>query len=129
MVNEEMTPKYDEMLDMQEQGFKQLLMNRIEQPNRESLLEEMIAHEERTHSAEKTMLGKEINSAVRMVLDVFSREKSKGAIELLEKTRKTLVETGQDSADLVVEAILAKATSDFVHLGTHREFQSLTNSS
>ncbi len=129
MLTEEMTPKYGQMLSMPEEDFKKLLLVRLEHPHRQKLLGEMIEHEERTHSAEKTMLGKEINQTTRMVLDVFNREKSKEIVELLEKTRMTLAETTQDATDLVRDAMLAKATSDFVHLGTQREFQSLTKPS
>jgi len=113
---------YVQMLELEDEAeFKKLLMQRLRlaPEERERLLEEMIDHETRTKSAEKTMSGKEITPQVRLVLNVFNRERSSEVADFLAKFKTVL---GNGGPDFVQDAMLAKAASDRVHLGMHREF-------
>lgn len=117
-------PTYDEMLEMDEEKCGEWILLRTEKPNREKLIEEMIDHEERTKSFEKTMAGKEITGEQRMVLDIFDRMKSLSTIQLLSKLEETL--EGEEK-DIVQEAIFAKTASDLVHLGANKMFWDIVN--
>jgi len=112
-------PTYEVMLEMNADDFKKWVLLRSEKPNRDKFLEEMIEHEEKTHSFRKT--GKaELTDGEQITMNVFDREMSRGVVAWLEKMNEFLPE--EDRKDFVLEAILAKATSDHVKLGTHREF-------
>jgi len=111
---------YEEMLKMNENELRTWTLYRIQKENREKLLEEMIAHEEKTGSLRKTV-RKEITSGEQTVLNVFDREKSSGTVNALGKMGEILLEDDKEEKDFVMDAIFAKITSDHVGLGEKME--------
>lgn len=110
-------PTYPEMLDLNEEDFKQWLVMRSSAENRESLLEEMVDHEERTHSFRRTA-KKELNEGQILALSLFDRNKSKQAMELFNKLNEIDVEGEDpvDKVDLVLNTMMGKAASDYARL-------------
>jgi pantothenate kinase len=105
---------YDEMLDLSQEDFRNLLLIRDEY-NRTDLLEEMIDHEERTGSFKKTAKAG-TSGAEQAILDIFDRQKGAHIIETFKKVKNALTEGDKEGIDLVQHAIYAKAASDHVGL-------------
>ncbi len=104
---------YDEMLELDEEDFKNLLAIRDEY-SRVKLLEEMIEHEERTCSFRKTAAGKEVSGSAQAILDVFDKQKSPHIVQAFGTLKSALTEEEKQGIDLVEHAIYAKAASDHV---------------
>jgi hypothetical protein len=113
-------PTYEEMLKMKEDELQTWMLYRVQKENRGELLEEMIAHEEKTGSLRKTV-RKEITEGEQAVLNVFDREKSAGIVKFLGKMGEILLEYHKEEKDFVMEAIFAKIASDHVGLGEKME--------
>ena len=118
-------PTYEEMLELDEDEFKAWLFVKSKGDNQKETLDEMITHEERTHSFAKT--GKEDDPAhIKMIVDVFNREKSDEIVRVLKNLSETsnkLIDEGLDGekGDIVEQAIWAKGTSDYFKLGEKME--------
>lgn len=109
--NEELN--YEEMLKMDAESFRDLIVKRVEVVHREKLLEEMIEHEGKTGSFQQTVT-REITPEEQVVFNIFIKDKSAEAVSFLSRMKNLLDENSpEESKDLVMEAILAKAASDF----------------
>lgn len=113
-------PTYEEMLKMDEDELQTWTLYRVQKDNREKLLEEMIAHEEKTGSLRKT-IRKEITTGEQAVLNVFDRNKSSGAVDALGKLGEIIIDEDKEEKDFVMEAIFAKIVSDHAELGEKME--------
>ena len=113
-------PTYEERLKMDKDEMRTWTLYRVQKENREKLLEEMIAHEEKTGSLRKTV-RKEITEGEQAVLNVFDREKSSGTVNALNKMGEILLEDDKEEKDFVMDAIFAKIASDSVGLGEKME--------
>lgn len=114
-------PVYETMLKMDAPDFKKWVLLRSEPEYRDRFIQDMIDHEEVTKSFEKTAKNTD-EGGERVALNVFTREKSAETVKWLNK----LSELSDSKKDMVREVIFAKATSDYVHLGTHREYFNFT---
>ena len=117
MSQSEKIPTYDEMLEMSEDDFKKWILIRIQKPNRDRLLLEMIGHEARTKSFYKTV-DHELSKSEQTILDVFNPQKSAEIIATFEKIDRALKDSSEQEPDLLKHAIFAKSASDKVHHGT-----------
>jgi len=107
MSNKKM-PTYPEMLLMNEKDLEKWIILRTEPAYRKELIHEMILHEEKNHSLNKST--KKITPAQQLILDLFDKNKSSETLKLFEKIEP---ETG---IDLAREAMMAKAATDFCKL-------------
>ena len=123
METGEKIPSYDEMLAMNVDDLRKWVLLRSQREHRDKLIQEMMRHEEVTHSFQKTAKDPAIEGE-HVALNVFDSEKSAGAVEWLDK----LGELSGSGEDFVREVIFAKAASDHVHLGTHIEFRKFKES-
>lgn len=109
LTSSEAMPTYEAMLKMNDEDFRKWLLIRVEEPNKEELLVEMIAHEEKTSSFAKSA-RREVTPAQQAMLDVFNRNESVVLTKAFDDTNKLT------NIDLVMEAIFAKAASDHAGL-------------
>ena len=116
-------PTYDEILKLDEDEFKAWLFVMANSDHEKDTLEQMIDHEERTHSFEKTK-REDASVFTKAILDVFRRERSKEIVDLLKRVdesyRKGKHEEGE-CVDIVKQALWAKANSDYFGLGKKNE--------
>ncbi|MDD4902698.1 MAG: hypothetical protein PHE24_06205 [Patescibacteria group bacterium] len=105
-------PVYEEILNMGENEARKFIIER-KVADLESLLEEMISHEEKNPSFTKTDKEK-LKPAAQAMLNVFNRKKSKELVELFNKVDKTLENYSEEPPDLIGDAIFAKFATDFV---------------
>ena len=104
-------PSYEEILKMKEDLAQKVFLER-HTADLKSLLAEMIDHEERTGSFAKTARG-EIKPAEQMILNVFSKEKSKEITDLFDKIDNALTDSESGAPNLIDDAVFAKFASDF----------------
>jgi hypothetical protein len=115
------SPTYEEMLDLEEDEFKAWLFVKGDKTNQDEFLKEMIKHETQTGSFAKT--GRENDPPhVKMIVDVFDKDKSEEIVNALRKlsdTSNELIDKGADGekGDIVQQSIWAKGTSDYYKLG------------
>ncbi|MCA9392500.1 hypothetical protein KC614_04890, partial [candidate division WWE3 bacterium] len=107
-------PSYKEILKMDEKQAKKIFLER-HTVDMESLLEEMIDHEEEMGSFKKTARG-EIKPAEQMILNVFNKEKSSEIIDLFKKIDNALKDSEEGAPNLINDAFFAKFASDFHEL-------------
>jgi len=103
---------YAKMLALPEEDFKNMLVARIEKPYITQLLQEMIDHEEETHSFAKTAPKRELTAGEKGVLKIFSSDPTRLGVALSEKVKE------YTDINIIQEAIFAKAASDRFGLGT-----------
>jgi Mg2+ and Co2+ transporter CorA len=106
-------PAYEEMLKLSKEEFQTWLFFRVQKPNRNELLAEMIEHEEKTGSFGKEskeriseLLEKEIDSShLEFAQGIFKKD-NKQIIQILEDENV--------AGDEIRDSIFAKAMSDYM---------------
>lgn len=110
-------PLYEEILQMDKESFQTWMLMRIQKPEQERMLQEMVDHEEKTGSYEKTF-REDDPSFYKLFLDLFKRDKSKKTQEVLESMKWTLEKYGEKTdADVVKESMMAKCIEDYYSIG------------
>jgi hypothetical protein len=110
-------PTYTEMLTLDKDEFKAWLFAMAETSQyQKELLEQMINHEEKTGSFEKTK-QKGNSDVENLTFDVFKRGRSKEVVGTLTRLSELVGESKSDTVSVVKQAIHAKAMSDYFGLG------------
>ncbi len=110
-VNNEIVkmPKYNEIINFNDSDFKPALLSRMKD-DRNNLIAEMVDHEEKFHTAQNSLEGREVSKETMLILDLFKREKSAEILELLDNLSE--LTSVEKKVNLVDDAILAKAVTD-----------------
>jgi len=110
-------PTYEELLELDEDEFKAWMFVKAEGDYQEQTLKEMIKHESKTGSFAKT--GRENDPPqVKMIVDVFNKEKSAEVVEALKNLDEVYYKYGgEEAGDIVNQSIYAKGISDYYKVG------------
>ena len=107
-MNKHNIQTYSDIILLDETNFlRQIISLMNNSISRDLLLEQMIEHEERTHSLAKSQAGREIKPSHEKIYSLFVPETSANTKDVFQRTCKA---TG---IDLVKEAMLAKAMTDW----------------
>lgn len=110
-------PTYEEILQMDKDALQTWILMRIQKPEQEKLLEEMIEHEEKTGSFGKTF-REDDPPFYKLFTGLFRRTTSKKIKEMLEHMDQTLEKYGRKSdSDVVKESMMAKSIEDYYSVG------------
>ena len=106
-------PTYEEMLKLSKEEFQTWLLFRVQKPNRNKLLTEMIEHEEKTGSFGKEsreriseLLEKEVDSPYLQFAQGIFKKDNKKMVQILEDENV--------GGDEIRDSIFAKAISDYM---------------
>ena len=103
----ENAPNYSEMLLLNEEEHKMWVVRWIESPYRDLLIQQMVEHEEQTHSLANSVRPEEVTDSTEKIYSLFVPETTANTKDIFLRVWK---ETG---IDLIKHAIMAKAATDY----------------
>lgn len=110
-------PVYEQILQMDKDEFQTWMLMRIQAPEQDSLLKEMIGHEEKTGSFAKTF-REDDPDYYKLFIDLFNKDKSESVKKVLNDAKAMLEKYGYKSeGDVIKESMMAKAVEDYYAIG------------